>query len=249
MAIADSLEVIMQSELFIPSTIVISAVLAILAYKMLILKDDEELQKTILEEIVKDEIEEITKVFGSTVEKRVSYGMQPIGKVDSYFSYNQVVDEKLEDQVDDEDSDVDENEVNYLKQDRFYLKIRPDSKAKKFAGKILDDIMGFEKYTEYLVIPKDYVSDGEHIVLSDAWNMTKMGNVWISDNSQGVEFVREQTYKQMASKVLETAEGAVRATNEMNLKFAQIVQEAEALSNLKDESSLSDQIEKFLDGE
>lgn len=225
-----------NSWMFLPTIIIITALGSILAFKYIFDPSEDNIERYALKEVVRGHTEEIVELFGSDVKKKVSYGISPVGRVEKAFGYKEyqaLQEEKdIEEEEDEEYIETEDGDTLELGNNFYYLKIRPDSFLKNILADLTDDILNLDIHTDYIIVEKDYVKDGEVLTIDDNWNPTKIAGVWVPDNIAGAEFVKGQTFKSMFEETLETAKEAVRSTNHMNLKFAQNIQELEKQEEL-----------------
>lgn len=205
----------LNSWMFIPTLIITTAVISIVFFKEFVDPKEEDIEEQALEETVKGDVSDIVELFGSSVKKKISYGITPIGMVEKAFSYK----EKVQVDDDDEESEI-ENEF-------YYFKIRPTGFLARVMAWLLDDILNFETGTKYIIVEKDYIHDGELLTIDDRWNPEKLGGVWLPAFDQAGDFIKERAYKEMFESTLETGKESIRMVNHMNLKFAQSIQELE----------------------
>jgi len=223
--------------MFIPTIIAFSAVGAILVFKYLIDPSEENIERYALEEVIQGHTADILDLFGSDVKKKISYNVNPIGKVNKAFGYKEfkALEEAENGEFDEEDERYrkdEDDEWLELKNNFFYFKIRPDSFLQSIIAVVTDDVLNMEVHTQYMIVPQNYVKDGEILTIDDRYNPVKMAGVWIPETEKGAEFIKEKTFSDMFEETLETAKEAVRSTNHMNLKFAQNIQELEKQEEL-----------------
>lgn len=226
-----------ESWMFLPTIITLTAVISILAFKYLVDPSESNIERQGLAEVVRGHTEDIVDLFGSDVKKKISYGVSPLGRIEKAFGYKefQALESDPEGEYDEENDRYrknDEDEWLELKNNFYYFKLRPESFLKNIVATLTDDTLNMEVHTDYLIVPKDYVKDGEILTIDDRYNPIKIAGVWIPESETGAEFVKEKTFNKMFEETLETAKEAVRSTNHMNLKFAQNIQELEKQEEL-----------------
>lgn len=218
-----------NSWMFVPSMMILAAVGAVIFFKEVIDPEEDGIEEEALEEVVRGEVSDVVDLFGSEVKKKISYGITPIGKVNKAWGYKEY--KALTDS-----ENFDEDNDKYIKQDGeelkldnnyFYFKIRPSGIIASIVAWVTDDILNFESHTDYIIVEKDFVADGEVITIKDEWNPTKMAGVWLPDNENSTEFVKGKTYESIFEKTMETTKEAVRSINNMNLQFTQDMQKLE----------------------
>lgn len=240
------LEAWVNSIFFIPSVVFLSAVLGFILLSKLYDKraDDDEMEREGLEAVVKDEVAELVKIFGGGVHKQITFGMKSMGKVNKAYQDTEKV--KLEVEYETEDGETKTKETVETQHFHFF-KMYPASSFKRFMAVLFDEAGGSERYTTYIRIHDDYVSEGEVISIDPTWNPTKMGGIWLYEGEEGADFVQEKTYKAMFEETLETAKESIRAVNNMNLQFVQSQMEMEKLKEMKG-GNLQQQLEEFMEG-
>lgn len=227
------IETFVNSWLFVPSIIVGSAVLGIILFKEFFDPQKDNIEEEALQEVVRGEVEELVELFGSDVKKKISYGITPLGMVNKAWGYKvyrplKDGESKPEDLDDDSDLYIEEDGESYKKKNDFlYFKIRPSGFIERFVAVLTDDILNMSNFTNYMIVPTDYVSDGEVLTVKDEFNPTRMAGVWLPDNTSATEFIQDKTYQKIYQDTMETTKEAIRSTNHLNLKFAQDIQALE----------------------
>lgn len=219
-----------NSGLLIPSLIVLAGGISVFLYKQFGVDDNYE--QTILEEVVRGEVKEITEIFGSELNKKLTYGVNPIGKIVKAFAFKQKV--KTEDG---------NQTVNH-----FFFKVR-DTGLFNFLGyKLFDEGLGFNKNSEYLAPPERFVDDQETVKISTDWHPMKMGGIWVSHGQTGQAVVEDFTYQHIAESTLETAQDVVDMTSNLNLEFVQNIKEMEQLENMR-RGNLKQQLDDWMESD
>jgi len=240
--IADLIAYLQVNGLFTPSLIVLSAGAAILLYRKFGEGDDYE--REMLEEIVLGDVKDIVEEFGSDLNKKLSYGINEIGKIEKAYSFDQeIVEDPGEDESEGIDQDPDTKTVPH-----YFLKVRDTGMFNYASYLIVDEGLGFQKYHEYLAPPEEYVRDEDIIKIDDDWHPMKMGGIWVTHGEVGKEIVQERTFKAITGSVLETAKQTVDQTSYMNLQFVQNMKEMERLKEMRS-GNLKQQLEDFMEGE
>lgn len=219
-----------NSWMFIPALVVGTAVASIVFFKSFVSAENKGIEEEALEEVIRGEVRDKVELFGSEVKKKVSYGLSPIGKVHKAWAFTEwrpLKDkEKFKEGSDNFVKTEDGRELKKVA-DKFYFKIRPTGLLASIMAWVVDDILNFENFTKWVVVPHEFVQDGEVITLDDSWNMRKMAGVWLSDNEKGAKFVKEETYYELFERVMESTKETIRAINHLNINFTQDIQKLE----------------------
>ena len=251
------IELIMESGFFYPALIAISAIIGIVVFKIAVdYKNGDEMEEEALAEVIRSEIKEMTDMFGYEVKKSVHFDMWNIGRIEKAYTTQEVPAYKLQDRYtsdgQDEEGEEDEEEEDgqaYEDEDfkkYYYFKIRPEDFTKRVVARMTDDTMAFEKYTDYVRVSEEFVSEGEVITISSNWNPTKYGGVWLQE-IEAPHYIRDRTYKSILEKSLETAKETVRAINELNLNYVESEMKMKAIKEMKG-GDLKEQMEEFMSG-
>lgn len=249
------IELLMESGFFYPALIGISAIIGIVVFKIAVdYKSGDEMEEEALAEVIRTEIKEMTDMFGYDVKKSVHFDMWNVGRVERAYTTQEVPAYKLKDrytttgsdeEAEEEDEDEDEFEEDDFKK-YYYFKIRPEDFTKRAVARLSDDTMAFERYTDYIRVSEEFVSDGEVITISSNWNPTKYGGVWLQEN-EAPHYIRDRTYKSILEKSLETAKETVRAINELNLNYVESEMKMKAIKEMQG-GDLKEQMEEFMSG-
>lgn len=265
------IEQFMSSPFFIPTLAVASFVAGVVVYQKVFSGDDQVMEEEALEDLVTDEIVDITESWGIEYKKPVSYSMFPKGKVDKAYNIkkfsqafsdvmNDIDMDELEDELEDADlssvnpadvvsklEDAEEN-VEDITEDIWYLKIVPSSKISRMKMRITDDILNLRRSTEYILVKDKNLSDGAVLHISNNYQPQKVApGVWIPDDELGAGWMAETTYKAMFEDTLETVKDAIRSINKMNLQMVENLEEIEKLKELES-GNLKDQLEDYMEG-
>jgi len=236
------LEAIAQFPLLIVIAVVsILFVLGIGLASKLADKWDDEMEKESLEAMLTQEIDTLVSVFGYSVQKKINYGMHPLGKVHKLYATDQEVTRKVEN----EDGEIEEVE---MEKEYYYMQVRPASLRGYFKARIFDDILNTNRYTDYIYCSEDHISDNEEIVLHHDWNPDRIAGVWINEGEQeSIEMIRQKTYKNLFEETLETSKEHARAIQNLNLQFVRNMLEVEKMKELQG-GDLKQQMEEFMQG-
>ncbi len=239
----------MNSGLFYPVLVGVSAIIGIVGFKIFIdyKNSGKSMEQEALAEVVRGQIKEMTDMFGYEVKKNVSYGMYEIGRIEKAYYTEEIPADKIDevnmsDDTEDEDEEDEEDEFKKY----YYFKIRPTAFSKRVVAKLTDDTMASEKYTEYIRVSDEYVQDADRVTISHNWNPKQMAGVWIQER-EAPHYIRDRTYQSILEKSLETAKETVRAINELNLAYVEQEMQMEKLQELKG-GNLQDEMEKFMEG-
>lgn len=236
--IQDLITYLQANSLFTPTLIVLSAGVAILLYRKF--GEGDEYEREMLEEIILGDVADMVEVFGSDLNKKLTFGVNPLGKVVKAYSFDQVI-QKNPDPEEGEEPDTDEVP-------HYFFKVRESGIIKYASYLIIDEGLGFQKYTEYLAPPEKYIRDEEIIKIEEDWHPMKMGGMWVTSGEAGKQIVEERTFKSITESILETAKQTVDQTSYMNLQFVQNMKEMEKLKEMKS-GNLKEQLEDWMEGE
>lgn len=223
------IEAFTSSIFFLPTIIIGTAVLTFIVFKEFVDPEPDGIEEEALKEVVRGKTEDVVDLFGSDVNKRLSYGITPVGKVEKAWGYKEY--KALEDgETFESDSDkyIEEDGEEYKLGDYyFYFKVRPTGIVANLMAYVTDDVFNMSQYTDYMIVEQDFVNDGEVLSIQDEWNPVKIAGVWLPDNENAATFVKDKTFEQIFENTLQLTKDAVRATNKHNLDFDKDIQKLE----------------------
>lgn len=174
-----------------------------------------------LEDRIDDKIIDPAKTFGLAVDRSIFYGIKKIGVVmNAYKSKTKKGEEYIETEADMKDVDADKVD-NELKTYTFVA--RPHSTVDQFLWLIVDEFIGYEKYTKYIDVPRDAIESIDPLMISDDVPLTKSGQLYRADSSAGYTSMQHKTMTSTLENVLETFQELSEDLQSLNLQYVEDV--------------------------